>query len=252
MAQEKHLVEVQESMEEKPTRWWDLVLYLLAGMGLFYGVGILVAMQFDEIDFTVLAIALASNIFTLGGVTYVLGILRKRISWRGMGLFPPVWRWEYLFLAAVLAIGMMPIRGIIGALVEYMIHGGLESLEMRNDLFTSAGMTWGGFVVMLLGVGVLAPVAEELYFRGLIYGGLRKMMGVGWSVFISSAIFGVGHADSIAVVVSSLIMGLVMAYAYEKTRTLWVPVLIHVITNSTAVVLMYSVMLLSDLLDISL
>jgi membrane protease YdiL (CAAX protease family) len=58
-------------------------------------------------------------------------------------------------------------------------------------------------------------------------------------VLLSSAIFGLGHFDSIGVVISSFVMGVVIAIAYERTQTLWLPIAIHAVTNSAAIVLLF-------------
>jgi membrane protease YdiL (CAAX protease family) len=96
----------------------------------------------------------------------------------------------------------------------------------------------------LIGAGLLVPIAEELYFRGLLYGWLKTRLGFWLRVLISSAIFGLAHFDSIAVVASSFVLGMVNAVAYEKSKSLWLPIAIHMVTNSAAIILLYLAMVL--------
>jgi membrane protease YdiL (CAAX protease family) len=58
------------------------------------------------------------------------------------------------------------------------------------------------------------------------------------SALLSSAWFAIGHIDAIGVAVSSFIMGVVLAWVYERTKSLWLTIAIHIITNSTAVILL--------------
>ena len=66
------------------------------------------------------------------------------------------------------------------------------------------------------------------------------------AVVASSLLFALAHIDSIGVVASSLVIAVVMALAYERTKSLWVAIAIHVVTNTTAVLLTYGVTMLND------
>jgi membrane protease YdiL (CAAX protease family) len=242
--------------QSRPGTGFDLFIYLFGGFGAYllasgiYGFFLLRNGQTGEITLPVLAIAILLNVIFIGGAPYVLGILRKKISWAELGLFPAKWKTSYLLIAAGLAIGIMPIRGLIGLVFQYLIEGGLESLELRNQMILAGGVTWPGFIITFLGVGVFAPFAEEFYFRGLLHNWFRQHVSFWWSIFLSSSLFGLAHFDSVGVLVSSFIMGLVMAYAFERTKSLWITIAIHIITNSTAVVFLYAAMILSQFFDL--
>jgi membrane protease YdiL (CAAX protease family) len=77
------------------------------------------------------------------------------------------------------------------------------------------------FLVTLLGAGLLAPVAEELFFRGLIHRWFRARFGLWPAVVISSAIFAAGHADSIGVVASTFVLGMLLAAVYDRSLATW-------------------------------
>jgi len=224
--------------EVKPGTWLDLLLYIFVGFGLYIGVSILVSLPFEEINLTVTSLAILTNFLFIGGAAYVLGIRRGKITWASLGMYPPVWKPVYWVWAVVLAFGLMPIRAAIGYLVEYLVSGGLEDLQFRADLFDVGLDTWYGALIMLIGVGVLAPIAEELFFRGLIYDWCRQRWGLWVSALLSSSWFAIGHIDAVGVAVSSFIMGIVLAWAYERTKSLWLAIAIHIITNSTAVFLL--------------
>lgn len=233
-----------------PGTWRDLLLYLLGGVGLFVLVSILIGRFFQEVTLLVTFLAFLNNILFIGGSVYVLGIRRGRLTWAELGLFPPVWRSHYMPIAAALALGMIPLRSCLGLAVQYLVEGGMDSLQARSALIFAGGFTIPSFLVVLVGVGILAPIAEELYFRGLLYDWFRQNYGVPAAVTLSSLAFALAHIDSIGVVVSSLLIAVVIALAYERTKSLWVAIAMHVITNTTAVLLTYGMMLLTDIFDI--
>jgi membrane protease YdiL (CAAX protease family) len=67
-------------------------------------------------------------------------------------------------------------------------------------------------------------------------------------VLISALIFGLGHFDTLGVVAASFVMGVVNALVLEKTRSIWVPVVIHAANNSLAVILVYAAAWLAQLI----
>jgi len=58
-------------------------------------------------------------------------------------------------------------------------------------------------------------------------------------VLISAALFGLGHFDSIGVAVAAFMMGIVNAWVYARTRSLWMSIAIHAVTNSSAIILLF-------------
>lgn len=233
-----------------PGTWIDLLLYIVLGFGLYVGASILVTLPFQEIDLTVTSLAILTNILFIGGGAYVLGIRRRKITWASLGISPPVWKLSYLLWAFLLAVGLMPIRSIIGVLIEFLLEGNWDNLQMRADLFEVGLDTGYGFLVLFIGVGILAPISEELFFRGLIYDWFRQRWAIWVSIVMSSAWFALGHIDSIGVAVSSFLMGCVIAWVYERTKSLWFAIAIHIITNSVSVVILFLAQFLSQYLDL--
>ena len=86
------------------------------------------------------------------------------------------------------------------------------------------------FFSMVLGIAVLSPIMEEIMFRGLLFGWLRRR-------------FGLWHAGALAAIADAAIhfdpgalpglfaLFLLLAWSYEVSRSLWVPVIIHGIHN---------------------
>jgi membrane protease YdiL (CAAX protease family) len=77
--------------------------------------------------------------------------------------------------------------------------------------------------------GLIAPAAEEIVFRGLVYGYLRRW-GVAAGLVGTTLLFAAAHMAS-GIPLTQIVGGLVFALAYEKEKNLMVPVVIHVLGN---------------------
>lgn len=85
-------------------------------------------------------------------------------------------------------------------------------------------------ILAYISVGILAPAAEELAFRGLVYRRVRDYMDVKWAIIISSLLFGLYHGNVVQFIYAAL-LGVALAAVYERYKTLWAPVLAHMAVN---------------------
>lgn len=83
--------------------------------------------------------------------------------------------------------------------------------------------------VLYFGVGgIVAPVFEEVVFRGLIFGYLRRW-NVPAAVLVSTALFAAFHLPTLPV--TQVVGGVVFAVAYQMGNSLMVPIVIHMLGN---------------------
>jgi hypothetical protein len=94
-------------------------------------------------------------------------------------------------------------------------------------------------VALLLGAGV-APVAEEVFFRGYLYTGLRERWGLGWGLVASALLFAVVHLVP-GVLPPVFFTGLVLATVYEANDSLWPCIILHGTINALAFIAAYVV-----------
>ena len=85
------------------------------------------------------------------------------------------------------------------------------------------------FIYLLIG-GVIGPLAEEIFFRGILYGFLRQW-GVYAAVTLSTLLFVLPHLAGGNLPGTQLVGGIVFALAYEKEKNLMVPITIHCLGN---------------------
>jgi membrane protease YdiL (CAAX protease family) len=84
---------------------------------------------------------------------------------------------------------------------------------------------------LLLTAGVMAPIWEEILFRGLIYPYLRQRLSMWPAALISGALFSVCHWD-IPMIMQLLVIGTVQAVVFERTRSLTTAIVTHGLWNS--------------------
>jgi membrane protease YdiL (CAAX protease family) len=78
--------------------------------------------------------------------------------------------------------------------------------------------------------GIVGPIAEEIFFRGILYGFFRRW-GVVIALIVSTLLFVLAHPVLPGIPVTQVGGGIVFALAYEKERSLMVPLTIHVLGN---------------------
>ncbi len=80
---------------------------------------------------------------------------------------------------------------------------------------------------------ILIPIATEIIFRGVLYDGLKDMCSVKGAMIISSMLVAFASVAFLDLGIDSFIVmfvtGLIYAYCYEKTKTLWYPIFLHAI-----------------------
>lgn len=168
---------------------------------------------------------------------YLLGLRRRHISWQAVGVRAPtrVW-WQAGLWIGLLAI---PISGLIASLIQQVL--GLPQVNPQISFLAPAGFSWFGAIGMFLFGGIIDPFAEELVFRGVLYRWLRDRFGIWPGILVSALIFGLAHGD-IAVGGAAAVLGVVLAWVYEKSHSLWPSVLIHVINNAVKIVLLFGML----------
>lgn len=90
-------------------------------------------------------------------------------------------------------------------------------------------------ILLLVMAGPVAALVEEALFRGMIYGWLRKRLGITLSAIISSIIFTAMHfyvyVAGLAFVIEMLLLSVLLALLFELSRSLWPGILCHAANN---------------------
>jgi len=116
------------------------------------------------------------------------------------------------------------------------------NLQMQVDVapvFAELNSPW-----WLMAAGVLvAPVAEEIFFRSFIFGGLRERFPWWKAAVISSAIFAVLHMQLTAFL-PIFILGMIFSFLYQRSGSILPGLLMHIFTNALGLGAAYLVSLM--------
>lgn len=217
----------------------DVVLYLIIFIVvqiimMYAGAGIWAGIKGEGYQATLQAASTGGNAILAALVSVFSSVITLVIflktKWtpltRGYLLSKP---WGTLLWVALFSLGtIIPLSFLYEQL-------GIEMDENTQQIITSMMKEPWGYVA----VGILAPLAEEVVFRGAI---LRTLLGImskknHWvAIMISAAIFGVVHAN-LAQFINALLMGLLLGWMYYRTGSLVPGILLHWVNNTMAYVL---------------
>ncbi len=131
------------------------------------------------------------------------------------------------FLGSVAALFLSYASFFLIYVVYYNLAGRPPVTEESRMLEKMRG---GGLALVLAVAVVLAPLFEELFFRGLLYPALRRRVGSAVAVLLNGVIFGALHFQPLFML-SLMLVGAVLAYLYERTGSLVAPMIAHALYN---------------------
>ncbi len=217
----------------------DVVLYLIIFIVVqiavnFAGAGIWAAVKNEEYGNVIREMGMGGNSVLLALTTVFSNVITLVIflktKWtpiaRNYLLSKP---WGSLLWVALFTIGIIiPLEFTYEKL-------GIEMDANTERVFAELMKEPWGYVA----VGIMAPLAEEIVFRGAILRSLLDMMSKKnhWvAILISAALFGVVHGNA-AQFANALLMGLLLGWMYYRTKSLVPGILMHWVNNTLAYVL---------------
>jgi membrane protease YdiL (CAAX protease family) len=105
--------------------------------------------------------------------------------------------------------------------------------DIGGDLGLDEGPLAATMAVLL--IVIAAPLAEESFFRGFVFAGLRSRLSLWPAAIVSGIVFGAIHAPSgPTTVVPLALLGVALAFLYDHTGSLWPPIILHAFNNALA------------------
>lgn len=141
------------------------------------------------------------------------------------------------FTILVICFAGMYISSMVSQLLNLII-GSLKGNEISNPLEGLTNLNiWG----LAFFVGILAPILEEIVFRGILINKLRKY-GEGFCIFASGFAFGLFHGN-LTQMIYAFVLGCIFAYVALKTGTIIYGIIMHMIINLIGSVVMVNIVL---------
>ena len=196
-------------------------------------IGILVLGISDEADLTNMAMQQVMAITGLGGLASIPILtlyLKQDQKRRNSGKYDlqkaPEKKVTPQIVLGMILMGM----GLSQVLNDLILLSGLNDIfpgysQMGEQIYTGQSP-----ILMLTVAAIIAPIAEELVFRGLVQMRIRDYLGPVAGIVISAICFGIYHGNMIQFIYAG-ILGLFLSFGMEKSQSVLVPVIGHVVAN---------------------
>ena len=216
--------------------------------------------------------SLREIIYALISIIFLsIGMIWVAYQWPTLTNFAMIF-YEFLFIIPVLvilfikkaAINTLGLRRVslenlalgcgllFGAYMLIMVHnmllmsfGVAPQGEYLLELFNGEDGGEGRMGVLVIAAVVIAPFAEEIFFRGFIFGGLRTKYGWKKAAIFSAGVFAIIHMQ-LVMLVPAFLLGFLFAYLYERSKSIWPGVILHFTVNSLTFAMIYLLSLLES------
>ncbi|MGB9751050.1 MAG: CPBP family intramembrane metalloprotease [Roseiflexus castenholzii] len=187
-------------------------------------------------DGMVILLLLQNLVFIGVAVVRVRVLRREPLSVLGFSAPQP---FRLVFLGVGLGLLALLLNGIVGVL---FVSAGIR--QNQAALYPLFPGDYAGQALFFIGAVVLAPIGEEVLFRGYLFGSLRRLAGdsrtgIAVAYGVSALIFALSHSLAateglIGLLVPSFLIGLVFAWGFDRSGSLIPAIVAHAINNGIA------------------
>ena len=203
--------------------WLGVVLLVLLSVGMLVAVFMGINAQFMQN----IGVLFLEMIYIL---PIALIFLWRRIHWKHLG-----------FGKFTLNVMGMGCGLLIGGYAIIILHNALLymfGISAQGDQIFEIFNQLESPVWFFVTGAVIAPLVEEIFFRGFLFQGFRQKYGWMRAVFLSSVIFGAAHLDPVSLI-PTFVLGCVLAYVYHRSNSVWPGILFHAAINSFSLCAVY-------------
>lgn len=203
--------------------WLGVVLLVFLSIGVIFVASTSLAPEITQS----IGIALAEAVYIL---PVVLIFAVRGISWKSLGFGK--------FSLSTLGLGCGLLLGgyLITLLHNYILH--ILGIDTQGDqIYKAFSQIRSPFWLMVTGA-VIAPLVEEIFFRGFLFQGFRQKYGWVRAILLSSLVFAAAHLELVAFI-PTFLLGCVLAYIYHRSNSLWPGIIFHAAFNSFSLIAVY-------------
>lgn len=189
-------------------------------------------------QFAVILLAEASVIF---GVWLILRNRGK--SWASIGIKKFIKKADIKLIITGFAIyfGLsLAVRLLIDVIIPAV------NLDQSQQIGFDNANSLQQLLVVFLALCIAVPVGEEVLFRGLMFGGLKKYLNSRKALVLTSVVFGAAHLEMFSgsslnwgAAADTTVFSAVLIWVYQKSGNLWVPIGLHALKNTIAFVYLF-------------
>lgn len=212
--------------------WLGFIFLVFAGLAI--GSAKMAEQPENKIDAANLITSIGFHLFLAGGTIGIMAWRVRITTW--LGLKWKQWPWA-LLIAPVTVVSMWILMAGLqfGGYMKWIESLGGEGVQDAVKLLQDSKdpVVLG---LMAFAAVFVAPVCEEIVFRGYFYAAAKKFAGPWPAAICSALVFGAAHGNLAALLPLS-ILALVLVVLYEKTGSLWAPISVHFCFNGATVLI---------------
>lgn len=145
-----------------------------------------------------------------------------------------VGKWERSDKKGWTYLALLPLGVAANLTVSYLLALLGVTENFSNEV--QEGLLASEFLVQLAGLGVLAPITEEILFRGLVYRRLKQILPRWGAVLLGAGMFAAYHGNVIQILFA-FPMALLLIWSYERWGTLTAPIILHMAVNISTIII---------------
>ncbi len=222
--QYKHKADAQTKIPPRRPVWnvWQGLFLLLLIYLIEFPLGWLrTPQELEQLQgfFRFLAVGLGEVILYFVVILGFFKLIKRPLS--ELGFVRP--RGRYVFLGVLMGIVLFIAVGLLGSFLANWL--GTPAPQSFTLVVMGAEYNWQFLLLLILG-GILAPLKEEVIFRGIFYPPFRNTYGRGKGIIFTAGLFALLHFDVVRFI-PLFIGGVVLTWLYEKTSSLWPSIIAH-------------------------
>lgn len=218
---------------------WVLLGFIVAQFSVvwFLRLLLILGVPLDVLSGTVMTAVQAALVYVVA-LSFVVGIpwrLQRRMpTLQSIGL-QRLLSWKDLGFSIVAYLTYLLVVGIVFILLKSVPW--FDANQPQEIGFDQLGMPYE-YLIAFVTLVIIAPVAEEMLFRGYLYGRLRKWVPFWVAALATSILFGVIHG-SWNVGIDTFLLSMFLCSLREVTGSIWAGIVVHMIKNGLAFYLIF-------------
>ena len=138
-------------------------------------------------------------------------------------------KWSTVFGVVAFTMAASPLVTLVNLVSQLFVD---NTVSANSTQFLSLHP-----LLLIFFVGILAPICEEVVFRGAIFGGLKKEGNIFKAIMASGLLFGLLHMN-INQASYAFVIGVLLGFLVEATGSIFSSILFHMLVNSSNAIMM--------------
>jgi membrane protease YdiL (CAAX protease family) len=127
--------------------------------------------------------------------------------------------------------------GLVAYIAFAIVYVAIFGEPKQDDIAGELGPWWSQILLIV----VLAPLTEEICFRGLLFGGFRHRFNLPVAAIGAGLVFGALHySTGVSAVPQLMVLGAIFAVVYDRTESIWPAIIFHAINNAYVLIVLNS------------